>query len=107
MHYSEILIELDSQFAPQYVTPAQMKEIYESDCDSGGADVSIEEVTHEFSYLVKHNILINVDGDNSSLDPPHQRFELSQHWCGLSEEEQDGWYNLISSSNDPIPLTPS
>ena len=81
-----------------------MKEIYQSDCDNGGSELSIEEVTHEFNYLVKHNILINVDED-SSLDPPHQRFELSAHWFELTEEEQDGWYSLISSSNDPTPLT--
>ena len=92
MHHSEILLQLDRNFAPQYIRPAQMKEIYESDND--GVEVSLEEVTHQFRYLVKHNILTATDNGFRSDD----RFELSDYWDTLSNKEKDGWYSTVTSS---------
>ena len=97
MHHSEILLQLDRRFGQQYISPAEMKEQFEYNC--GGAKVSIEEVAHEFRYLLDHNIIESIDDSFNPTD----RFELSDYWGQLSDVEKDGWYSTATSS-PPIDL---
>ena len=92
MHHSEILLQLDRQFGQQYISPAGMRELYESDND--GVDVYLEEVTYQFQYLVKYNILTATDNGFRSDD----RFELSNYWGTLSKEEKGSWYSTVTRS---------
>lgn len=87
MHHSEILLELNEVPQREYITPEQMLEVYQSET---GDTSTLDRVSVQFHYLVKQNLIAQLDGDTFNAN---DRFTLSDYWRGLTLKQKVVWYN--------------